>query len=166
MAKIEVFLGGPTTQERADQVEALLSDYNINFETAVIMRAKFLYRWLVKKDSEGLNYFDWFASAEINRSVQMPKISFGIYKHKGYVLPKLVINGFYMKEIDANKKYFICNNMLDRLGHELENEFEFYFYGFKRIGRAIADIGDVIYHLRSKPHIYHSGEFLEVQKGR
>ena len=27
------------------------------------------------------------------------------------------------------------------------------------------DANDVIYNLRNKPHIYHSGEFLEVQRG-
>ncbi len=166
MAKIEILLGGPTTQEREDQIEELISDFNINLETALIVRTKSLYQWLVKKDSANANYFDWFLSSELNQSVLLPKIGFGVYKHKGFVLPKLVINGFYLRAIEVNKKYFIGNNLLDKLGNELEDEFEFHYYGFKRIGRAIADKDDVIYHLRNKPHIYHSGEFLEVQKGR
>jgi hypothetical protein len=166
MAKIEILFGGPTTQEREDQIEELIFDLNINLETALIMRTKFLYQWLVKKDGDNTNYFDWFVSSELNQSVLLPKIGFGVYKHNGFVLPKFVINGFYLTAIEVNKKYFIENNLLDKLGNELEDEFEFHYYGFKRIGRAIADKHDVIYHLRNKPHIYHSGEFLEVQKGR
>ena len=163
MAKIEIYLGGPTTQERADQIEELGLDLNINLETAVILRTKFLYKWLIKIDSAKANYFDLLLSAELNQSIQMPKISFGVYKYNGFALPKFVINGFYMKGTQTNKNFFINNNLLDSLGHSLEEEFEFHYYGFKRIGKVIADKDDVIYNLRNKPHIYHSQEFFEVK---
>ncbi len=164
MAKIEIFLGEPTTQERADQIEELILDLNINLETAVIMRTKFLHEWLIKRNDENKNYFDLFATVELNQPVQLPKVNFGVYKHNGFTLPKLIINGFYMKNTQTNKNCFIGNSLLNKLGNKLESEFEFYYYGFKRIGKSVAYNTEIIYYLHNKPHIFHGGEFFEVYK--
>jgi hypothetical protein len=162
MAKIELLLGSPTTLERANEIEELIYDLNINMESAVILRAKALVKWLSGANKDDQNYIDLVATDDIDRLVQLPTISFGTYRHRGYVLPKMIINGFHLIATETGEKCFISNRLIDVIGDYLEDTFEFEYCGFKRIGKVVPSKSDVIYHLRGKPYIYHSGQFLEV----
>lgn len=164
MAKIELLLGGPTTVEREDEIEEVIYELNISMETAVITRVKALIKWLSGVNKEKQNYLDLVASDDINNAVQFPKISFGVYRHHGYVLPKMIINGFELIATETGDKYFISNRLIDVIGHYIEDVFEFEYWGFQRIGKVVPSKSDVIYHLGDKPHIYHSGGFLEVDQ--
>ena len=164
MAKIELLLGGPTTAEREDEIEELLYDLNINMESAVILRVKALIKWLSGSNKDDQNYIDLVATDEMNQPVQLPTISFGIYSHRGYVLPKMIINGFHLLSSETGERRFISNKLIDAIGHYLEDTFEFEYWGFERVGKLIPSKFDVIYRLGDKPHIYHSGEFLEVDQ--
>lgn len=163
MAKIELLLGGPTTAEREDEIEEVIYDLNVNLETAVIVRVKALINWLAKAIKDDQSYLDLVATTEVGHSVKLPKISFGVYRHKGYVLPKMIINGFHLNDVESGGQCFIGNRVIDEIGRDLECTFEFEYWGFKRVGKVAPSKSDVIYLLRSKPHIHHSGEFLEVR---
>lgn len=163
MPKIELLLGGPTTAEREDDIEEVIYDSNISMETAVILRVKALIKWLSGSNKEDRNYFDLVASDDIDHPVQLPKISFGVYRHRGYVLPKMIINGFDLITAETGNAYFISNRLIDVIGNYLEDEFEFEYWGFQRVGKATPNKSDVIYHLGDRPHIYHAGQFIEVR---
>lgn len=162
MAKIQLLLGGPTTAERDEEIEEVMCDLNINLETAVIIRVKALINWLASANKDNQSYLDLVATTEVGQPVKLPKISFGVYKHRGYVLPKMIINDFYLNDAESGNKRFISNEIINEIGRDLESTFEFEYWGFKRVGKAIPSKSDVIYRLRGKPHIYHSGEFLEA----
>ena len=48
----------------------------------------------------------------------------------------------------------------------MDREFDYEYFGFKRIGKASLVTDEVIYHLRNKPHIYHEGNFIEVKESK
>jgi hypothetical protein len=162
MAKIELLLGGPTTAEREDEIEELIHDLNINMESAVILRVKALIKWLSGANKDDQNYLDLVAYDDINQPVQLPTISFGTYSHRGYVLPKMIINGFHLLSTETGEKHFISNRLIDAIGHYLEDTFEFEYWGFQRVGKVVPTKSDVIYHLGNTPYIYHSGQFIEA----
>jgi len=164
MAKIELLLGAPTTSVREGEIEELVYDCNINLETAVIMRVKALLKWLAKVNKDNQSYLDLIATIEIGLPVQLPKISFGIYKYGGYVLPKMIINGFHLKDMSTSNQSLISNKVIDAIGLDIENTFEFEYWGFQRVGRVIPSKSDVIYYLGDRPHIYHSGQFIAVDQ--
>jgi hypothetical protein len=163
MAKIELLLGGPTTAEREDQIEELIYDLNINMESAVILRVKALIKWLSKISTNNQSYLDLVATVAIGQPVKLPRISFGVYEHRGYVMPKMIINSFYLQDFDTGNKHFISNKAIDEIGLDIESTFEFEYWGFKRVGTIAANKFDVIYHLGNRPHIYSSGEFLAIK---
>lgn len=166
MAKIELLLGGPTTTEREDEIEELIYDLNINMESAVILRVKALIKWLSGANKDDQKYLDLVATDEMSQPVQLPKISFGVYSHRGYVLPKMIINGFHLISTETGAKHFISNRLIDAIGHYLEDTFEFEYWGFQRVGKVTPTKLDVIYHLGERPHIYHSGQFIAVVQRR
>ena len=61
------------------------------------------------------------------------------------------------------KVYKSCHKKL-RIGKDFDDDFDFEYFGFKRIGKASLVTDEVIYHLRNKPHIYHEGNFIEVKE--
>lgn len=162
MAKIELLLGSPTTPEREDEIEELIYDLNINIESAVILRVKALVKWLAGENADHQNYIDLVATSELDQPVQMPRIGFGVYRYRGYVLPKMIINGFHLTIAETGDKYFIGNRLIGIIGHYIEDTFEFEYLDFVRIGKVVPSKSDVIYRLGDKPHIYHSGQFLEA----
>jgi len=165
MAKIELFYGWPTTPEREENIEEWIYDCDINLETAVILKFKSLVNSLSQKNEASDNYFELIVTSITGAQVDLPKISMGIHRHKGFVLPKIVMHGFYLVDRESNHRELIGNTLIESIGLEFERDFAFDYHSYKRVGKAQARTKDIIYNLRNKPHIYHSGEFLEVQGG-
>jgi hypothetical protein len=163
MAKIELFYGWPTTTEREENIEEWICDCDINLETAVILKFKSLVNSLSRKNEASDNYFELVVTSITGAQVDLPKISMGTHRHKGFVLPKIVIHGFYLVDRESNQKALINNTIIDGIGLEFERDFEFDYHSYKRVGKAQARNNDIIYDLRNKPHIYYSGEFFEVK---
>lgn len=166
MAKIELLLGDPTTEEREDEIEEVIYNLDINSESAVILRVKMLIKWLSGVNEDNKNYLNWVASDDIDHSVQLPIIGFGVYRECGYVLPKMIINGFNLVSTETGDKYFISNRIIDVIGRYIEDVFEFEYRGFQRVGKVIPSKSDVIYHLGDRPYIYHSGQFIAAVQRR
>lgn len=162
MSKIELLLGLPTTHEREEQIEELIFDLNVCRETAINIRVRSMIEWFTKENLNKQNYIDLIATAESRHPVKLPKIGFGVYRHNGFVYPKMVIHGFHMTEIDTTEVRFISNKIIDEIGHDIEDVFEIEYWGFKRVGKIVPRKSDMVYHIKGKPHIYHSGEFIEA----
>ena len=135
-------------------------------ESAVILRVKALVKWLSGANEGNQNYLDLEATDDIGQSVRLPSISFGVYKHRGYVLPKMIINGFHLSATETGETYFISNRLIDVIGRYIEDVFEFEYWGFQRIGKVVPSKSDVIYYLGDRPHIYHSGQFIAASQRR
>ena len=164
MAKIELLLGGPTSLEREEQIEGLISDLNVCRETAINIRVRSMIEWFAKENINKQNYMDLVATGEVLQPVKLPRIGFGTYRHNGFIHPKMVIHGFHMIEIDTSEARFIGNKIINQIGLDIEEVFEIEYWGFKRVGKAVPSRKDVIYELRGGLHLYHSGEFIQVHK--
>jgi hypothetical protein len=57
----------------------------------------------------------------------------------------------------------LSDEYINYIGTEMDKEFDYEYFGFKRFGKASLVTDEVIYHLRNKPHIYHEGNFVEVK---
>jgi hypothetical protein len=162
MAKIELLFGNPTTEKRMDEVEEWACHRDVNIETANIQNFKALMYHLTRPNKDGNNYFELSIYIEEGVELRLPRLSVGTYVERGFTFPKLVIHGFYAKNIDTQQRQLISDKWLEIIGRTYEDEFYFEYYGFGRIGKAQPLGNELIYMLRNKPHIYHSGSFIEV----
>lgn len=162
MAKIELFFGNPSTDKRMDEVEEWAFDRNVNIETANIQNFKALMYHLIRPNKDGNNYFELSICIETGLELRLPRLSIGTYLDRGFIFPKLIVHSFYAKDIEAQKRYLITDDWLEIIGRTFEDEFYFEYYGFARIGKAELLGNELIYMLRNKPHIYHSGKFIEI----
>ena len=94
MAKIELHFGGPTTTDEEISVENYAYNWDVSIETAVIRQFRFWINHLSsKKNNDDDTFFELLLFISINQMLRLPKITAGTYRHRGFVLPKMIIHG-------------------------------------------------------------------------
>ena len=69
---------------------------------------------------------------EINRKLEKGKVTTGVYRHKGFVYPKIVIHGDTGIYKDSSKRFFLSDEYINYIGTEMDKEFDYEYFGFKR----------------------------------
>ena len=164
MAKIELYFGHPQREENLNGFENVVCNQDINFETAVIRGFQDLHRILTRRNVDNDTFFELILICGFSIFCQFPRVTTGVYRHRGFVYPKIVIHGDTGIYKDSKKRFFLSDEYINYIGTEMDKEFDYEYFGFKRFGKASLVTDEVIYHLRNKPHIYHEGNFIEVNK--
>lgn len=164
MAKIEIYFGNPNSEKEWNWVEKFCDSLNIGVEASIFKNFSISFENFVALDEQGRTYFELIVSCINGDRVKLPKMTAGTYKHNGFVLPKLVIHGFYAIDKDSNQPIFISDTFIEAIGKDCEQDFSYDYYGFKRVGRVSLKTNEVTYLIKDKEHIFHSGNFLEVKK--
>jgi hypothetical protein len=160
MAKIELLFGGPTTQDEEISVEKYAYNWGVSIETAVIKQFRFWIDHLTKKsNNDGDGFFELLLLIECNLLLKLPKISASVYRHKGFVLPKIIIHGDYGIDKDSGSRVLLSETHINAIGSGFEAEIGFEYFEYARTGLIKASKNDAIYLLGDKPHIYESGKF-------
>ena len=164
MSKIELYFGHPQREENLNGFENVVCNQDINFETAVIRGFQDLHRILTRRNVDNDTFFELILICGFSIFCQFPKVTTGVYRHRGFVYPKIVIHGDTGIYKDSKKRFFLNDEYINFIGTEMDKEFDYEYFGFKRFGKASLVADEVIYHLRNKPHIYHEGNFIEVKE--
>jgi hypothetical protein len=164
MAKIELYFGHPQREENLNGFENVVCNQDINFETAVIRGFQDLHRILTRRNVDNDTFFELILICGFSIFCQFPRVTTGIYRHKGFVYPKIIIHGDTGIYRDSKKRFFLSDEYINYIGIEMDKEFDYEYFGFKRFGKASLVTDEVIYHLKNKPHIYHEGNFIEVNE--
>jgi len=164
MAKIELYFGHPQREENLNGFENVVCNQDINFETAVIRGFQDLHRILTRRNVDNDTFFELILICGFSIFCQFPRVTTGVYRHRGFVYPKIVIHGDTGIYKDSKKRFFLSDEYINFIGTEMDKEFDYEYFGFKRFGKASLVTDEVIYHLRNKPYIYHEGNFIEVKE--
>ena len=164
MAKIELLFGGPITQDEEISVEKYAYNWDVSIETAVIKQFRFWIDHLTKKSNDdGDSFFELLLLIECNLLLKLPKISAGVYRHNGFLLPKIVIHGDYGIDKDISNQVLLSDTHINAIGSGFEGEIGFEYFEYARTGLIKASKNNVIYLLGDKPHIYESGKFYRAK---
>jgi hypothetical protein len=164
MAKIELYFGHPQDDKNLDGIEDHAYNQNINIETAVIRGFQSLHKVLTTRNEDNDTFFELILICGFSIWCKFPKVTTGVYRDRGFVYPKLVIHGDTGINKESSEIFFLSDEYINFIGKEVDKEFDYEYFGFKRLGKASLVTDDVIYHLRNKPHIYHEGNFIEVKE--
>jgi len=164
MAKIELYFGHPQREENLNGFENVVCNQDINFETAVIRGFQDLHRILTRRNIDNDTFYELILICGFSIFCQFPRVTTGVYRHRGFVYPKIVIHGDTCINKDSKKRFFLSDEYINYIGTEMDKEFDYEYFGFKRFGKASLVTDEVIYHLGNKPHIYHEGNLIEVKE--
>jgi len=164
MSKIELLFGGPTTQEEEISAENYAYDWGVSMETAVIHQFR---RWINhlanRKDDD--TFFELLLFIGINQMLRLPKITAGTYRHRGFVLPKMIIHGDCGIDKKTGESIFLTEHHINIIGSNFEDEIAYEYYEHQRSGSIRAQKGQMIYLIGDKPHIYEAGKFYKAKVG-
>ena len=164
MAKIELYFGHPQIDENIDAIEWRACNQDINIETSVIRGFQSLHKILTRRNEDNDTYFELVLIIGFSIFCEFPKVTTGVYRHNGFVYPKMVIHSDVCTYKESNEQFFITDEYINHIGIEIDKEFDYEYFGFKRLGKSTLVSNEVIYQLGNKPHIYHEGNFIEIKE--
>lgn len=166
MGKIELLFGGPTTLREEIAVEDYAYGRDTSIETAVIRQ---FHNWIeflfAKRTDKDDGFFELLLFIDTNQMLKLPRISAGIYRHRGFVLPKMIIHGDHGVDKETRELIFLSERHINIIGNNFEEHIEYEYFEFQRSGLIKTKKDQSIYLLGSQPHIYDAGKFYKAKVG-
>ncbi|MBT8589741.1 hypothetical protein G6692_03040 [Polynucleobacter paneuropaeus] len=138
MAKIELLFGGPIAYDEEISVENYAYNWDVSIETAVIRKFKSWINYLsIKSDDKGNTFFELLLFIGINQMLKLPKITSGTYRHKGFVLPKIIIHGDHGVDKQTGNSVSLTESCINIIGNNFEDEIGYEYFEYRQIAPAI-----------------------------
>jgi hypothetical protein len=164
MAKIELLFGSPTSQEEEISVENYAYNWDVSIETAVISQFRFWINHLSsKKNDDDDTFFELLLFIGANQMLRLPKITSATYRHRGFLLPKMIIHGDYGVDKETDQAVFLTEHHINLIGSNFQDEIAYEYFEYRRCGSVRAQKDQMIYLLGDKPHIFDDGKFYKAK---
>lgn len=129
MAKIELLFGGPIDHDEEISVENYAYNWDVSIETAVVRQFKSWISHLANKTSDkGDTFFELLLFIGINKMLKLPKITPGTYRHKGFLLPKIIIHGNYGVDKKTGNSVLLKEDCANIIGRNFEDEIGYEYF--------------------------------------
>ena len=129
MAKIELLFGGPIAHDEEISVENYAYNWDVSIETAVIRKFKSWISYLsTKSDEKDNTFFELLLFIGINQMLKLPKITSGTYRHRGFVLPKIIIHGNYGVDKQTGNSILLTEGYINIIGCNFEDEIGYEYF--------------------------------------
>jgi hypothetical protein len=137
MAKIELLFGGPIAHDEEISVENYAYNWDVSIETAVIRKFKSWISYLSSKsDDKDNTFFELLLFIGINQMLKLPKITSGTYRHKGFVLPKIIIHGDHGVDKKTGNTVLLTESCINIIGNNFEDEIGYEYFEYLQIAPA------------------------------
>jgi hypothetical protein len=123
---IEFRFGNCSSDEKREKIENQAIEFGISVEKMLLFDfERILTESWMKKDRESI--FELFFIYLFNQNIARPNVSFGTYSHKGTKYPKIILHEDYLDTKDFTGRVWINDEMISRIGNEIDLYFEFEF---------------------------------------
>lgn len=163
MAKIEILFGAPNNLKDEIEIEEDAYGWDVCIETAVIRRFGIWIDYLTKTKKGDNNFFELLVFVECHIMLELPKVSSGVYRHNGFVLPKMVIHGDYGKDKKNGGIALLADHHINAIGKGFEENIGFEYFEYTRSGVINNQSNSPIYLLGKEEQIYDEGKFYKVK---
>ncbi|KXW55392.1 hypothetical protein [Ferrovum sp. PN-J185] len=134
MAKIELLFGGPIAHDEEISVENYAYNWDVSIETAIIRKFKSWISYLsIKSDDKDNTFFELLLFIGINQMLKLPKITSGTYRHKGFVLPKIIIHGDHGVDKQTGNSVPLTKSCINIIGNNFEDEIGYEYFEYRQI---------------------------------
>lgn len=133
MTRIELLFGAPTALKDEIEIEEDAYAWGISIETVVIRRFRSSVNHLVKANKQGDHFFELIVFVETTQMLSLPKMSSGMYRHNGFVLPKLIIHEQFGIDKQSKEKVPLLEKHIHAIGNGMEEHFGYEYFESVRI---------------------------------
>jgi hypothetical protein len=131
ISRLELLFGLPSTDEKEELTSKRAIEHDVSVERVLLVDFEHLVNtvWM-KRDGE--NIFELLIFIHAEKAVVCSDVSFDTYLHNGYRYPKVVINSDHVKIKNSDQRLWLSNNVVEAIGRDLDDYFEYAFVGFRR----------------------------------
>ena len=131
---IEVRFGNPSSEEKRKKIEHGAIEHGFSMEKMLLYDfERCLNRsWMRER---GDSIFQLFSIYLFGVHIKKPKVTFGTYKFKDSLYPKLIFHDDYWDKSDSNGRIWINDEMIEKIGKEIDDNFDYEYVDFVRIGK-------------------------------
>jgi hypothetical protein len=129
---IEIRFGNPSCEKKQKKIEDGAIEYGFSLEKMLLYDfERCLNETWIRK--EGDSIFQLFSIYLFDTHVKNPKVSFGTYKFKDTLYPKLVFDDDYLDKSDSVGRIWMSDEMIKKIGKEIDENFDYEYVDFQRI---------------------------------
>ncbi|QWD13104.1 hypothetical protein G6703_02205 [Polynucleobacter paneuropaeus] len=133
-SNLELYFGLPSTEKCEKNVNDICIRYGYTYEEVRNIEFRTMFETLMKfRNDEGSTFTELFFISVLGERVTGPTVTYGTYKLNGNIYPKLVIHGEFLEKVNTNGRIFINDEIIDKVGQQLDLLFEFEFVESRRI---------------------------------
>lgn len=133
-----MLFGGPNNPTDEIEIEEDAYGWGIGIEAAVIRRFRSSADRLIKGNEQGDHFFELVIFVETIQMLSLPKMSSGIYRHNGFVLPKLIIHDEYGIDKKSGERILLLEKHINAIGNGMEENFGYEYFEYRYGGRGKA----------------------------
>ena len=153
MAKIELLFGGPIAHDEEISVENYAYNWDVSIETAVIRQFKSWISNLANKTSDkGDTFFELLLFIGINEMLKLPKITAGTYRHRGFLLPKIIIHSNCGVDKQTGNSVLLTEGYANIIGSNFEDEIGYEYFECRQNENASLSWLSACSHPERTPH--------------
>ena len=131
---IEVRFGNPSSEEKRKKIEQGAIEYGFSLEKMLLYDFERVLNETWMRE-EGSSIFQLFSIYLFGTHIKNPKATFGTYKFKDSLYPKLVFHDDYWDKSDSDGRIWINDEMIEKIGKEIDENFEYEYVDFLRIAK-------------------------------
>ena len=155
MTKIELLFGGPIAHDEEISVENYAYNWDVSIETAVIRKFKSWINYLsIKSDDKENTFFELLLFIGINQMLKLPKITAGTYRHRGFILPKIIIHGNCGFDKKTGNSVLLTEGYINIIGSNFEDEIGYEYFECQKNENAGLSRMSSCSHPERSPHGY------------
>ena len=129
---IELRFGNLSSELQEKKIERGAIEYGLSIEKMLLYEFERVFDELWMREGKE-SIFQLFSIYLFNTHIKNPKVSFGTYKFKGSIYPKLVFHDDYWEKLDSIEKIWINDEMIEKIGKEIDDNFDYEYVDFRRI---------------------------------
>lgn len=142
---VEMYFGSPISDDLLEKLEKRAIEWDSSVEAILLEEFEHICSSMQKRrvlkfeeKDYNLNGFDshCVVHADTEGVFFSPPVEFGKYSQGEFTYPKLILQDGYLRNKENVKEFPLTDEIIEKLGQEYENFFNFKFIRFERVVRS------------------------------
>ena len=131
VSKLEIYLGLPSTKEKVDYINKKAIEWGLSIHAMRKHDFEDIFHNILMKKRDG-NFFDLCFQMIICEEATSPRVTLESYTFQKFQYSKIVIHGDYLDKVMSDGRIWVNDKIINGIGKEIENYFDYEYVDFKR----------------------------------
>jgi hypothetical protein len=132
VSNLELRFGLPSTKDKEDYINQKAIEWDLSIQKTLEYDFHDDFHNVMMRKSN-TNFFALCFQMIVCEEVTCPQVTLESYEFNDVKYPKIVIHGDYLDKVKSNGRIWVNDEIIEAVGKEIENYFDYEFVDFARI---------------------------------